>query len=251
MPSLMIESPLQHQATDAWGSMYSDSVQEPVKPRHTLIPAAAAKKPAYGGVRRRRNLETCTEALGCETGAVDTTALPGNGLDVGIVDEVECAERKRRTRTREEDHEDEEAMMAGRTHRSSERRRPLPPPLTTLAQGAGRVRMVHERRDGRLELYAVRMPGVLEAERSGGRLRMRLLPPLAGNAAAAQERQEEPEAEEEVKEAEEEVKEAEEEEYGFSKYVRGGRCVEPEDGAAAARRGKQWELELRHYPCIF
>ncbi|KAK3135649.1 hypothetical protein QOZ80_5BG0421690 [Eleusine coracana subsp. coracana] len=248
MPSLMLESPLQHQATGAWGSLCS--AQEPVKPRHMLIPAAPAKKPAYGGVRRKRNLETCTEALGCETGAVDTTALPGNGLDVGIVDEVvECAERKRRTREEDDDEEEEEeeAMMAGRMRRrSSERRRPLPPPLTTLAQGASRVRMVRERRDGRLEVYAVRTPGVLEAERSGGRLRMRLLP-LAGSAAAAHERPEEPEANEEVKEAEEE----EEEEYGFSKYVRGGRCVEPEDGAAAARRGKQWELELRQYPCIF
>ncbi|KAK3135650.1 hypothetical protein QOZ80_5BG0421700 [Eleusine coracana subsp. coracana] len=232
MPSLMMESPLQIQkATGSWGSLCS--AQEPVKPRHMLIPAAPAKKPAYGGVRTRRNynLETCTEALGCETGAVDTTAPVGNVFDGG--DDIA------------REHDEVEDVAAGRTmRRSSERRGPLPPPLTTLAGGVNRVRMVHEGRDGRLQVYAVRTPGVLEAERSGGRLRMRLLP-LAGNAAAAHERQEEPEAEEE------EVKEAEEEEYGFSKYVRGGRCLEPEDGATAARRGKQWELELRQYPCIF
>lgn len=247
MPSLMmIESPLHHQATGAWGSLYS--AQEPVKPRPVLVPAAPAKKPAYGGVRRRRNLETCTEALGCETGAVDPAAPAGTGFDGDAIVEAECAERKRRAREENE----EEAMAAGRMRRSSERRRPLPPPLTTLARGAGRVRMVHERHDGRLEVYAVRTPGVLEAERSGGRLRMHLLPrPChdAGNAAAAACCRQEPEAKaEEVKEAD---REEEEEEYGFSAYVRGGRCVEPEGGAAAARRGKQWELQLCHqYPCI-
>jgi hypothetical protein len=75
-------------------------------------------------------------------------------------------------------------------------------------------------------VYAVRTPGALEAERSGGRLRMRL-PPLpcrgAGNLAGPREQQG-PKAVKETKEGEEE--------YGFSKYVRGGRCVEPEDGAA-------------------
>jgi hypothetical protein len=236
MPSLL-DSPPQIPAAGAWGSLYA--VQEPVKSRHVMAaPAAAvAKKPAYCGIRKK-NLETCTEALGCETGAVDATLIVC-AADKGYAAEAEaaeCAARKRRAREEEAAEEMEERA-----------RRPLPPPLTTLAHGASRVRMVHERRDGRLAVYAVRTPGV-EAERSGGRLRMRLLPlplPLlpcgAGNAtAAAYHGQESPEAEAK----EEEVKEAAEEEYGVAKYVRGGRCVEPEDGAAAARRGaKQWEPE--------
>ncbi|XP_062230338.1 protein FANTASTIC FOUR 2-like [Phragmites australis] len=227
------DSPPQLPGAGAWGSLYD--VQEPVKPHQVvLVPAAATfKKTTYGG--RKKNLETCTEALGCETGAVD--AIPaGNVADGGdACVEAECAERKRPAR------EEEEEAMEGRARRSG--RRPLPPPLTTLARGASRVRMVHERRDGRLEVYAVRTPGVVEAERSGGRLRMRLLPlPCdAVNAAAARRRQEpqEPEAEKEK------AKEAEEEEaqYGVAMYVRGGRCVEREGGAAAARRGKQWEPE--------
>ena len=233
MPSLL-DSPPQAPAAGAWGSLYA--VQEPVmKPRHqmTAAPAAAAAKPAYGGLRRR-NLETCTEALGCENGAVDA-APAGNVADKGHAEAAaECAERKRRAREEEEELEERA-------------RRPLPPPLTTLAHGASRVRMVHERRDGRLAVYAVRTPGV-EAERSGGRLRMRLLLPCSANnaaaAAAAACPREEPRQAEADDGEEEEVKGAGEEEYGVAKYVRGGRCVEPEVAAAAARRGgKQWEPE--------
>ncbi|KAL6610155.1 hypothetical protein ACP70R_040124 [Stipagrostis hirtigluma subsp. patula] len=219
MPSLLDSPPQLPAAAGGWASLYA--VQEPVKSRHLLVPAAAvAKKPAYGVGGRKKNLETCTEALGCETGAVD-----GDG---GV--EAEFAERKRRAREESE----EEVTDQGRAPRRSVRggnRGALPPPLTTLARGASRVRMVRERRDGRLAMYAVRTPG-LEADRSGGRLQMRLfsLPCAAGNAPAACRRQE-PEA----AEAEEE------EEYGVAKYVRGGRCVEPEGGAAAARRSKLWE----------
>ncbi|XP_062179434.1 protein FANTASTIC FOUR 2-like [Phragmites australis] len=238
MPSLL-DSPQQFPATGAWASLYA--VQEHVKPRHVLVPAAAtAKKPAYGG--RKKNLETCTEALGCETGAVDA----GNVSDVGDAGvEAECVERKQRTR-----EEEEMVTEEGRTRQLGRRVRegPLPPPLTTLARGASRVRMVHERRDGRLAVYAVRTPGIVEAERSVGRLRMRLLPlPCGtgtGNAAAACRRQESRAAESvETKEAREAEEEAED--YGVAKYVRGGRCVEPEGGASttAARRGKQWEPE--------
>ncbi|CAL4893369.1 unnamed protein product [Urochloa decumbens] len=221
MPSLLDSPPPQTPAAGAWGSLYA--AQEPVKPRHVTV---AAKKPAYGGGRRKKNLETCTETLGCETGAVDVAPA---GFEA---EAAECAERKRRAR-------EEFAEMEQRA------RRPLPPPLTTLlAHGGSRVRMVHERRDGRLSVYAVRTPAV-EAERSGGRLRMRLLPLLPcggapGNAAACHQESQEAEAEE-VKEA------AEEEEHGgVAKYVRGGRCVEPEGAAAAAasrRGGKQWEPE--------
>ncbi|CAL4908000.1 unnamed protein product [Urochloa decumbens] len=231
MPSLLDSTP-QTPAAGAWGSLYA--AQDPVKPRHVTV-APTAKKPAYGGgaTRKKKNLETCTETLGCETGAVDVAPA---GFEA---EAAECAERKRRAR--------EEAAEAEMEQRA---RRPLPPPLTTLlAHGGSRVRMVHERRDGRLSVYAVRTPAV-EAERSGGRLRMRLLPPLpcggaAGNAttataAAAAACHQKPQEAETV---------AEEEEHGgVAKYVRGGRCVEPEGAAAAAaaasRRGsKQWEPE--------
>ncbi|KAL6620188.1 hypothetical protein ACP70R_035327 [Stipagrostis hirtigluma subsp. patula] len=230
MPSLLDSPPQLPAAAGGWASLYA--VQEPVKSRHLLVPeAAVAKKPACGG--RKKNLETCTEALGCETGAVDA-APAGNGAGDGYGGvEVECAaERKRRAR---EEVEEEEAEVTdqGRARRSARggHRAALPPPLTTLARGAGRVRMVRERRDGRLAVYAVRTPG-LETERSGGRLRMRLFPlPCAAGSAHAACRRQEPEA----AEAEEEG------EYGVAKYVRGGRCVEPEGGVAAARRGQLWE----------
>ncbi|WVZ98372.1 hypothetical protein U9M48_043827 [Paspalum notatum var. saurae] len=218
MPSLL-DSPPQIRAAGAWDSMYAVIVQEPVKPRHTMAvatAAAVAKKPAcYGG--RKKDLELCTEALGCETGGVDAAPASSNGADDKF-DGEEAAARKRRAREEEE--------MEGRA------RRPLPPPLTTLARGgASRVRMVHERRDGRLAVYAVRTPGV-EAERSGGRLRMRLLVSLPCRRQEAQEA----DVEEEVVVVEEGG------ECGVAKYVRGGRCAEPEGAlAAAARRGKQWE----------
>lgn len=234
MPSLLDSPPQIPAAAGAWDSLYY-AVQEPVKPRHlTAVPAAAvSKKPAYYG-GRKKNLETCTEALGCETGAVDAAQPACNGADDkgdGEVEEAEGAERKRRGR-------DEEEEMEGRAARQSARR-PLPPPLTTLARGASRVRMVHERRDGRLAVYAVRTPGV-EAERSGGRLRMRLisLPSASGSTACRRQEPRDAEAEEEVVEAK-----VEEEECHYQMYVRGGRCVEAEGAAAAARRGKQWEQE--------
>ncbi|KAJ1262725.1 hypothetical protein BS78_09G132000 [Paspalum vaginatum] len=215
MPSLL-DSPPQIRAAGAWDSLY-DVVQEPVKPRHTMVAAAAAaaKKPAYYG-GRKKDLETCTEALGCETGGVDA-APASNGADKFDGEEAEAeraAARKRRAREEEE--------MEGRARQSA--RRPLPPPLTTL------VRMVHERRDGRLAVYAVRTPGV-EAERSGGRLRMRLVVSLPCRRQEAQEADAKEEAVEEGGEC------------CVAKFVRGSRCAEPGEGAlaAAARRGKQWE----------
>lgn len=219
MPSLLDSPPQIPAAASAWGSLYA--VQEPpVKPRHVMVvpAAAAAKKPAYGYGGRKKNLEMCTEALGCETGAVD--AAPAcDGAEM----EAECAERKRRARGKEDE-------MEGKARRSA--RRALPPPLTTLARGASRVRMVHERRDGRLAVYAVPTTGI-EAERSGGRLRMRLISLSDDSTACRRQEPQEAEAKKVVEEGE----------CGVSMYVRGGRCVEPEGAAAAARSSKQWELE--------
>ncbi|GJN14326.1 hypothetical protein PR202_gb01137 [Eleusine coracana subsp. coracana] len=232
MPALL-DSPPQLPSTCGWGVLYP-VVEEAVKPRHLLqvIPAAAAaKKPAaYYRGGKKKNLETCTEALGCETGGVD---ICDGGVD------AENAERKRRAR---EGNEEEE--MVSECQPACRGRRPLPPPLTTLAGGVNRVRMVHERRDGRLEVYAVRSPGVLEAERCDGRLRLRLRPLIgAGSDDAAMCCQQEPEDDEEDPEATE--TEGNEGEHGFAKYMRSGRCVDPEGGAAAssARLREQWEPE--------
>jgi hypothetical protein len=233
MPSLL-DAPPQLPSTCGWGTLYP--VEETAnKPRHLLIApaAAAAKKPAaYSSGGKKRNLETCTEALGCETGGVDC-------CDV----EAENAERTRRS-----GETDEEMVIAEESAWQSTRGgcRSLPPPLTTLAPGASRVRMVHERRGGRLEVYAVLSPGILDVERGDGRLRLRLqpLPCGAGNdAAESSRRQQEPEDEKE--EAKEAVGNEDEDENGFAKFVRGGRCLDPEIVAivAAARLCKKWDPE--------
>ncbi|KAL5202474.1 hypothetical protein ABZP36_013426 [Zizania latifolia] len=246
MPSFL-DSPTQPQLLPVagdWGSLYA--AQEPVKaPRHVLVMPAASKKPAYGGGRRIKNLEMCTEALGCETGGVDTataTAADVVAEDDVVSVEAEGAERKRRAREEEEGS----LMEGGRV------RRALPPPLTTLAHGGNRVRMVHERRDGRLAVYAVRTPGV-QAERCGGRLRLRLVPCSGCSNAAECHQKEKQQAEEakatvlkekEAAAATASADEAPEEDHAVAKYVRGGRCVEAEVAATAAvRRGKKWEPE--------
>ncbi|KAL5230225.1 hypothetical protein ABZP36_029001 [Zizania latifolia] len=254
MPSFL-DSPPQPQVLPAagdWGSLYA--AQEPVKtPRHVLVVPAAAKKPAYGGGRRVKNLEMCTEALGCETGGVDAAAAATADVvaeDDVVAVEAEGAERKRRAR-----EEDAGSVMegAGRVRRAGRRDGALPPPLTTLARGGIRVRMVHERCDGRLSVYAVRTAGV-QAERCGGRLRLRLVPCSGCSNAAECHQKEKQQAEdakaivlakeEEAAAAAAAADEAPEEDHAVANYVRGGRCVEAEVAAtAAARRGKKWEPE--------
>ncbi|KAG8068950.1 hypothetical protein GUJ93_ZPchr0005g14389 [Zizania palustris] len=247
--AFVLDSPTQPQLLPVagdWGSLYA--AQEPVKaPRHVLVMPAASKKPAYGGGRRIKNLEMCTEALGCETGGVDTataTAADVVAEDDVVSAEAEGAERKRRAREEEEE---------GSLREGGRVRRALPPPLTTLARGGNRVRMVHERRDGRLAVYAVRTPGV-QAERCGGRLRLRLVPCSGCSNAAECHQKEKQQAEDakattvlkekEAAAATASADEAPEEDHTVAKYVRGGRCVEAEVAAtAAARRGKKWEPE--------
>ncbi|KAF6990020.1 hypothetical protein CFC21_007279 [Triticum aestivum] len=219
MTSTVLDSPPQLPAAGAWGSLYG--VQEPLKcQRVPVVPAASKKKPAYG---IKRNLEMCTEALGCETGGVDTAA---DDVHVGMA-------RKRHAWDREQEEEETKAEPMVR------RVRVLPPPLTTPAAGAPRVRMVHARRDGRLEVYAVRSSGV-EAERSGGRLRLRFLPCAACKCNAAKCSQQESQ---EGEEHEADQRQQPEDAHVVAKYARGGRCVEEEGGATAARRGGKWEPE--------
>ncbi|XBJ25329.1 hypothetical protein VPH35_003012 [Triticum aestivum] len=219
MPNSLLDSPPQLPAAGPWGSLFA--VQEPGKPRRVSValPFAPRKMPAYR-YGMKRNLEMCTEALGCETGGVDPAA---DDADEGV-------ERKRKYR--------EEETKVEPTER---RARVLPPPLTTLAAGATRMRMVHERRSGRLEVYAVRASG-MEAERSGGRLRLRLLPCAGCNAAAVcSSQQEAQEAEED--EAEEVDQQQRQQECVVPKYVRRERCLKVESGATAARCSIKWEQE--------
>uniref|UniRef100_A0ACD5TH54 Uncharacterized protein n=1 Tax=Avena sativa TaxID=4498 RepID=A0ACD5TH54_AVESA len=229
MTNSVPDSPPQLPATGAWGSLYG-GVKETVKSQHVSVVPAAAKKLVYG---LKRNLEMCTEALGCETGGVDMTTY----------DENEGAARKRHA-GEERDEDKVEPIMVERKVRV------LPPPLTTLAAGATRMRMVHERRDGRLEVYAVRASG-MEAERSGGRLRLRFLPCSGCKCNAAACSQQEPQEAEQHETAEEvDQPQQPEEEYGNAKYVHGGRCVEAEGVSAAARCGKKWEPEQAAAFCV-
>ncbi|KAM0883037.1 hypothetical protein ACQ4PT_031895 [Festuca glaucescens] len=210
MTNSTVDSPPQLPATGAWGSLFT--VQKPAKSPNMSVaapPSSAKKKPAYGV---KRNLEMCTEALGCETGSIDTTAYAAN----------EGAARKRHAREEAEERKVEPMQRKVRA---------LPPPLTTLAASASRMRMVHERRSGRLEVYAVRASGV-EAERSGGCLRLRFHPCDGCNAAVCSGEQEPQEAQEDEAE---EVDQQPETEYVVAKYVRRGRCLKVESGATAFR----------------
>ncbi|KAF6990021.1 hypothetical protein CFC21_007280 [Triticum aestivum] len=219
MANSLLDSPPQLPAAGPWGSLFA--VQEPGKPRRVSValPFAPKKMPAYR-YGMKRNLEMCTEALGCETGGVDPSA---DDADEGV-------ERKRKYR------EEEEEIKVERTE---PRARVLPPPLTTLAAGATRMRMVHERRGGRLEVYAVRASG-MEAERSGGRLRLRLRLCAGCNAAAACSSQQEAQ---EAEEDETEEVEQQQQECVAPKYVRRERCLKVESGATAARCSIKWEQE--------
>nr|XP_051218304.1 protein FANTASTIC FOUR 3-like [Lolium perenne] len=210
MTNSTLDSPPQLPAAGAWGSLFT--VQKPAKsPNMSAVPSSFVKtKPAYGV---KRNLAMCTEALGCETGGIDTTSY----------DADEGAARKRHAR-----EEAEEAKVEPMVERKV---RALPPPLTTLAAGASRTRMVHERRNGRLEVYAVRASG-MEADRSGGRLRLRFHPCDGCNAAVCSSRQEPQEAEEDEAE---EVDQLPETEYVVARYARRGRCLKVKSGATAFR----------------
>lgn len=216
MTNSTLESPPQLPAVGgAWGALFA--VQEPAKPRHVSVvpPFSTKRKPAYGV---KRNLEMCTEALGCETGGVDMTAY----------DADEGAARKRHARDEAEETRVERKVRA------------MPPPLTTLAAGASRMRMVHERRNGRLEVYAVRASG-MEADRSGGRLRLRFLSCDGCNAAVCGSEQHQPQEAEE--DEAEEVEQQPETECMVAKYMRRGRCLKVESGAMAASCGTKWEPE--------
>uniref|UniRef100_A0A0E0L233 Uncharacterized protein n=1 Tax=Oryza punctata TaxID=4537 RepID=A0A0E0L233_ORYPU len=138
MPSLLDSPPQMTPVAAAagdWSSLYAAQT-EPVKgPRHHVVsPAAAVKKTAYGGGGRRiKNLEMCTEALGCETGGVDGAAAvvfvaAPAAEDAMAVVETDGAERKRRAREEAESmkekqlikQEAEDAAIVAKEHQDAD-----------------------------------------------------------------------------------------------------------------------------------
>jgi hypothetical protein len=80
----------------------------------------------------------------------------------------------------------------------------------------------------------------MEADRRGGRLRLRFLSCDGCNAAVCSTDQEPQEAEEDEAE---EVDLQPETEYVVAKYMRRGRCLKVESGVTAAICGTKWEPE--------
>ncbi|KAI0519932.1 hypothetical protein KFK09_007395 [Dendrobium nobile] len=106
------------------------------------LPAIYAKQT----LSTNSNLDMCTETLGCETGAM----CSGYELEIGSL-----KKRKKKKKMNPTPSE-------------------FPPPLTTLS-GEGRLRLGRKREKGRLLLIPFK-PFAVESERSGGRLRLRILP---------------------------------------------------------------------------
>ncbi|EEC79154.1 hypothetical protein OsI_19827 [Oryza sativa Indica Group] len=78
MPSLLDSPPQITPAAAAgdWSSLYAAAQAETAvkAPRHGAVAVKKAAAYGGGGGRRIKNLEMCTEALGCETGGVDGAA---------------------------------------------------------------------------------------------------------------------------------------------------------------------------------
>ncbi|PKA62869.1 Protein fantastic four 3 [Apostasia shenzhenica] len=161
--------------------------------------------PAAAG---HENLELCTEILGCETGALCSVyelepPAEGGGWPF--------SRKKSKTKF--------SALPE------------FPPPLTTL-KGEGRLRLGRRRENGRLQLIPFR-PSLLEAERSGGRLLVRLLPCKASS---------EEEEKEEVAAGDDQVDDDGREDIeclaydGGDRYRRPAGCKEEEGGAQGRGR---------------
>lgn len=144
------------------------------------------------------NLDMCTETLGCETGAMCSS-----------YDQFEIASAKKKKK------------MEVTKQRSA----PPPPPLTTLS-GERRLSLRRKQGGGRLMLFPFK-PSVIEAERSGGCLKLRFF---------RREGMNKTERGREVKEEEEEEEEDGVEESGSfengggEKHKQVGRCKEEDEG---------------------
>lgn len=149
---------LQH----AWVSTGNQASEESRGSIDGLISVNFANKPVLDGASpppaayakqrqsRNSNLDMCTETLGCETGAMCSVYE----LEIGSVKKKKTKDNSRSTRT---------ALQPE-----------FPPPLTTL-RGEARLQLGKKRVEGRLLLIPFK-PFVLESERSGGRLLLRILP---------------------------------------------------------------------------
>ncbi|XP_010938534.1 protein FANTASTIC FOUR 3 [Elaeis guineensis] len=237
-----------------WSSIFSLS-----SPSKTLLePKSSSPPPATIYTKRsilgKKNLAMCTETLGCETGAV----YAADDFDA----ENRCSERAT-------------GGLVGKRSRRGSMGAGFPPPLTTLS-GESRLRVLSKRENGRLLLLPVK-PSVIEAERTDGRLLLRLYSNKPFHSTDTKEEElekeevkEEEEKEEVVKEeSDEEMEEEEggylgvvgmemnemsyngingEEEVGIGKYRRPGGCKEEEGGGhrRGTSRGKlllNWEAE--------
>ncbi|CAN0830548.1 Protein FANTASTIC FOUR 3 [Linum grandiflorum] len=167
----------------------------------------------------KQSLEMCTESLGSETGTdehctIDVDEMMMISAAPSVGNWSERVEERRRTRR-------------------SSRNVVLPPPLSSIGRSGG-VQMRSRREDGRLVLTAVSVcsgGANFQAERSDGRLRLRLTTTTTTTDYPTQEEEEE--------KAEEKTEKEEEKEEGEKVEMR-GRCMETGDGK---NRGlvNQWE----------
>ncbi|KAG0452395.1 hypothetical protein HPP92_024756 [Vanilla planifolia] len=198
-------------SVENWSSVYF--LCNPVRDRAPTLPWSCTTR----ALRGSRNLETCTETLGCETGAV------WSAYEL----EAEIERKARLPATVEE------------SRRRCSARPEFPPPLTTL-RGKGRLRLGRKQKEGRLLLIPFK-PFLLEAERTGGRLLLRFLPTECGGETEDEGDVEEEEMEE-VAVGGYDGKEGGGEEIEFfvydsgGKYRRPGRCKEERGGGAGREK---------------
>ncbi|EXB55002.1 hypothetical protein L484_007333 [Morus notabilis] len=185
----------------------------------------------------QKSLELCTENLGNETGSCDV-------IESGILSSAWSSEMKKeekKTTTEEKKTTTEEKKTTTRGKRS------FPPPLTTMS-GRDSLQVRPHREDGRLVIRAVKGPSTLRscfhAERSDGRLRLRLLeedycaPPATFDSEEKNVVSEKEGHENDTKE-ENDVKEEEEEEVEEREKGKMGIREKYERGASNMRRCKE------------
>ncbi|KAI4349522.1 hypothetical protein L6164_010102 [Bauhinia variegata] len=186
-----------------------------------------------------KSLEMCTESLGCETGSNASE----NGEDIALFspENSTCLMMNQYHTADSEAIESRVSVSKRLKHRSGG----FPPPLSSITELGG-VQVRPHREDGRLILTAVTNPSpvpVFQAERSNGRLMLRLLKPLTFDSDSEADDEEEM-AETENKEVEhgedfqtkaeteaedeelEENSESGEGEMGIRKFPRPSRCME-------------------------
>ncbi|KAF7818318.1 protein FANTASTIC FOUR 2 [Senna tora] len=114
------------------------------------------------------SLEMCTESLGCETGTITNNIASGDMDEIGLLS-LETSTTRRQS--------EEEGCRRSVWKRIRSRSRSFPPPLTSMREMGGVGVIRPHREEGRLILKLEAPPSAhpyFEAERSNGRLRLRL-----------------------------------------------------------------------------